>query len=152
MRTNLYQSNKWDRIMIAYAAGVTARLSDAFQLEQDNVFGILLGAITAGGTVICRLVVSATEAGTYYAAKDQDGTAISKTVDSDQDNKLVLLGLWEPNPEYPWAKIQVDPETQNAVIDGVFRAGGDLRKFPVTQGGNLVDGTRFRGLTIGDAI
>ena len=152
MRGNLYQLNVWDRVLGPFAAAQVEKLSRAFQLEQDNLFGLLAGAITAGGTMRFRLVVSATEAGTYYAAKDQDGTAISVTLDSDQDSKLAILGLWEPNPDYPWAKLQVTPATQDGAIDGVFRIGGGARKHPVTNGDYLVGGGLFRGLTAGDAI
>lgn len=131
---NLSTAGKVTRVSNAVAAGTTAVNGTGVSHKGfgATVFYILIGTITAGGTVTVKAQQSSDD-GSADAYADLEGTGI--VLDDTNSNKVVVLEVIEPREEY--VRPVVLRSGANAVLDGILAVQHAASKEPVTHAASV---------------
>jgi hypothetical protein len=134
MAKQLSECCKFVRLSNAVAAGttdITSTFVDTAGFE-GVCFVVELGAITGGAVTSAKLIGSALADG----SNPYDLAATAQTIADTDDNKIVLLDLYQSRDRY--VGVLVDRGTANAVVDSIYAILYDPRKLPVVQDAALV--------------
>ena len=130
MAKELLKTAKFDRVMVAQAAGLTNINGDSVDMTdfESVTFVAAFGAIVATAVTGLKAQQSSDD-GAADAFADILGTAIA-IADTD-DNKILVLQIRHPTER--WVRPVVTRGTANAIIDGVIAIIGEPARPPVTQ-------------------
>ena len=134
--SDMFKDAKIERVMNGVAAGQAANTGTEVDMQgYDSVLFIgCFGAITATGTITMKAQQD-TATGMATAA-DLLGTAVA--MDSDDDNRMLLLNLFRPRERF--VRVIVTTATANGVIDSVVAIKYNARSLPITQGTDVAAG------------
>lgn len=133
---SLLKNAEFDRVKAAVAAGQTDVTSDAVDTQgyEGVVFVALLGAATAT-TAVKMHAEGSSDDGSADAYADLAGTEVG-TADGDDDDKMLILEVLEPRERY--VRAIVTRATADCAVDGILAIKIRPKKFPVTQGSDVV--------------
>ena len=138
MILSLLKEGKFDKVLVATAAGTTDTLTgDILDLQNcDSVTGIaILGDVTATAVVTLKAYT-----GDDSALSDGAYETVTATVTADAtsaDDKLLVLDVIRPGKRY--CRFDLVRATANAVVDGIVGIRYNYRAIPTTQPTDVVD-------------
>lgn len=126
---------KFDRIKTIQTVATAAVTSDIIDMAGfDGVlFVVIFGAITDGTPSVKAQQDSDSAMG---AAADLEGTSVAVD-DADDDNKMLLLDIYQPDERYVRAVVTRGGST-GCVVDAILAIQYGARNEPVTQSADVV--------------